>query len=91
MSIEPYRLTATEAVRAFESGSLTVEEYARSILERIRQRDPVVKAWAYLNPSRVLLQAQALDRIPHDQRGPLHGVAVAIKDVIYTKGTRICK
>ncbi|KXL47304.1 MAG: hypothetical protein FE78DRAFT_128699, partial [Acidomyces sp. 'richmondensis'] len=86
MTVEPYRFTATEAVQAFKSGSLTVEDYARSILERIRQRDQEVKAWAHLNPSQVLSRAQALDKVPHDQRGPLHGVAVAIKDVIYTKG-----
>lgn len=37
------------------------------------------------DPELVLDQARALDKIPHAQRGPLHGVAVAIKDVINTK------
>ncbi len=31
-----------------------------------------------------MVQAQALDRIPPDQRGPLHGIPVAIKDVTET-------
>ena len=35
----------------------------------------------------ILSQARALDQIPQAQRGPLHGVAVAIKDVINTKGS----
>ncbi|KJX92774.1 glutamyl-tRNA(Gln) amidotransferase subunit A like protein [Zymoseptoria brevis] len=86
MKADTYRLTAVEALRAFEIGSLTVEEYARSLLNRIEERDHTVKAWAYLNPSEVLEQAKALDKVPKDQRGPLHGVAVGIKDVIYTKG-----
>ncbi|KXJ96207.1 amidase [Microdochium bolleyi] len=82
---EPYRLTATQAVSRFADGSLTVEAYARSILARIAERDDAVRAWAYLDPEQVLAQARQLDQIPRDQRGPLHGVSVAVKDVIYTK------
>jgi Asp-tRNA(Asn)/Glu-tRNA(Gln) amidotransferase A subunit family amidase len=83
--MEPYRLTATEVVAQTKAGTLTVEEYAKSLLSRIQQRDPVVKAWAYLDPEFVLQRAQELDQVPPSQRGPLHGVAVGVKDVIYTK------
>lgn len=65
---------------------LTVEQYAESLLARVKSRDPTVKAWAYIDPDAVLEQAKALDQIPKDHRGPLHGVAVGVKDVIYTKG-----
>ncbi|KAB5570703.1 amidase [Coniochaeta sp. 2T2.1] len=84
-TVEPYRLTATEVISQIKNGSLTVEEYAKSLLSRIEQRDPVVKAWAYLDPELVLKRARELDQIPPGQRGPLHGVAVGVKDVIYTK------
>ncbi|KAH8909663.1 amidase [Coniochaeta sp. PMI_546] len=83
--MEPYKLTATEVIAQIKSGSLTVEDYAKSLLSRIEQRDPVVKAWAYLDPELVLQRARELDQVPLDQRGPLHGVAVGVKDVIYTK------
>ncbi|KAI0020786.1 amidase [Xylariomycetidae sp. FL0641] len=83
--MEPYRLTASEALSAFQDGSLTVEAYARSLLSRIAARDEAVKAWAYLDPEYVIAQAQALDAVPRAQRGPLHGVAVGVKDIIYTK------
>lgn len=86
MSQEPFRLTATEALQAFDSGSLTVEVYARSLLDRIQKRDEVVRAWEFLDRERVIEQAKALDQVPREQRGPLHGVAVGVKDVIYTKG-----
>lgn len=86
MATEPFCLTAVQALQAFKSDSLTVEQYAESLLGRIKERDPVVNAWAHIDPSQVLQQAKALDQVPKDQRGPLHGVAVAIKDVIYTKG-----
>ncbi|KAI1772059.1 glutamyl-tRNA amidotransferase subunit A [Hypoxylon cercidicola] len=83
--MEPYQLTATQALSKFRDGSLTVEEYARSLLSRIEKRDAAVQAWAYLNPEYVIQQAKQLDAVPPEKRGPLHGVAIAIKDVIYTK------
>lgn len=84
--MEPYRLTATEAAAEIRSGELTVVEYAKSLLSHIQQRDPIVQAWAYLDPARVLAEAKRLDEVPLEERGPLHGVGVAVKDVIYTKG-----
>lgn len=84
-TVEPYRLTASEAAAQIRSGVLTVEAYAKSLLSRIQQRDSTVKAWAYLDPEYVLHQARELDKVPADQRGPLHGVSVAVKDVIYTE------
>lgn len=89
MRIEPFRLTATEAIKTIKAGDLTVEDYAHSLLDRIKERDDAVRAWIYLDGNQVLEQARALDRLPKEERGPLHGVAVAIKDVIYTKGIQI--
>ncbi|KAF7556444.1 hypothetical protein G7Z17_g1426 [Cylindrodendrum hubeiense] len=83
--IKPYRLTASQARHEICSGNLTVEQYALSLLSRINGRDPTVKAWAHLNPDLVVEQARNLDRIAPEDRGPLHGVAIAVKDVIYTK------
>lgn len=68
-----------------KDGSLTVEEYAKSLLARIEARDSVVHAWAYLDPELVLQRARELDKIAPGKRGTLHGVAVGVKDVILTK------
>lgn len=84
-STELYRLTACQVAAGIRSGSFTVEEYAKSLLAHIKERDDTVKAWAYLNPEQVLEQARQLDKVPPEKRGPLHGVSVAVKDVIYTK------
>jgi Asp-tRNA(Asn)/Glu-tRNA(Gln) amidotransferase A subunit family amidase len=86
MSANLYRLTATEVLTKIKAGEISVEDYATSLLKRIETRDEAVQAWAYLNPENVLEQARALDAIPKAERGPLHGVAIAVKDVIYTKG-----
>ncbi|OAA59659.1 amidase [Niveomyces insectorum RCEF 264] len=83
--MEPYTLTASQALAKFKNGSLTVETYARSLLSRIAERDADVQAWAHLDPDYVLEEAKKLDRIPAGARGPLHGVAFAVKDIFYTK------
>lgn len=83
---EPYRLTASKALALIQKGDLTVEDYAKSLLARIKERDEVVKAWAYLDPEFVLTQARKLDQIPAEKRGPLHGIPIGIKDIILTKG-----
>ncbi|PPJ50699.1 hypothetical protein CBER1_07688 [Cercospora berteroae] len=85
MSAELWRLTATEIVSKIRARECTVQEYAQSLLRRIEARDDAVQAWAYLDPQSVIKQAEALDAIPLPERGPLHGVAIAVKDVIFTK------
>lgn len=51
----------------------------------MQKRDPLVHGWAYFNPELILESAKQLDATPADKRGPLHGVAVGVKDVIFTK------
>ncbi|MGE3784983.1 MAG: hypothetical protein AB7H71_19835 [Alphaproteobacteria bacterium] len=41
---EPHRLAATALARLIDSGELTAEAVIRSCLERIGERDPVVRA-----------------------------------------------
>ncbi|KAF5704659.1 amidase [Fusarium mundagurra] len=83
--IEPWKLTASEALGKIQADEMSVQEYAESLLERIKARDEDVKAWAYLDEKRVMQEAKLLDEIPKKDRGPLHGLPIAVKDVIYTK------
>jgi Asp-tRNA(Asn)/Glu-tRNA(Gln) amidotransferase A subunit family amidase len=82
-----YRLTACQALQLLKRGDLSVEDYAKSLLSHIKERDAVVKAWAYLDPVYVLQQARQLDEIPPEKRGLLHGLPIGVKDIILTKGT----
>lgn len=77
-----HQLTATEIVQAIAAGETTAEAVAQACLERIAGREPQVGAWHYLDPDLVLRQARALDR--RGSMGPLHGVPVAMKDIIDT-------
>ncbi|KAH6972552.1 amidase signature domain-containing protein [Ilyonectria destructans] len=81
----PWQLTASAALAKIQSAELTVEAYTRSLIERIEQRDDDVRAWVRLEKDRVIQLAIALDQVPRAERGPLHGLPIAVKDVIYTK------
>ncbi|MCW6506620.1 amidase [Lichenifustis flavocetrariae] len=80
---QPNLLSASEAVARMRAGQLSVEDLALSCFARIDARDAVVKGWVALDRDRVLVQARELDRL--GPRGPLHGLPIAVKDVIQTQ------
>ena len=80
--MQPCFLTATQAAERIRDGKLTSEALVRSCLERIRVRDPDVRAWAHLDPKLAIAQARELDKRPID--GPLHGLPFGVKDMIDT-------
>lgn len=47
-STKLYLLTATRVLALLRQNTITVEDYARSLLERVDERDNIVKAWQYL-------------------------------------------
>ncbi|ARO13408.1 hypothetical protein BVG79_00048 [Ketogulonicigenium robustum] len=79
------QLSACDAAAAIASRAITARALAEAYLARIAQRDAAVRAWTYLDAAQVLAAADAADAAPMDGRGPLHGVPVGIKDIIYTK------
>jgi len=76
------RLTASEAARAIDAGELTSEQLVSACLERIRNRDGEVRAFAAVDEELALSEARARDREP--SRSPLHGIPIAVKDTIQT-------
>ena len=80
------RLTASEAAAEIARGAVSAEDYARACLERIDAVEGEIRAFAHLDRDHVLAQARALDerRAQGQPIGPLHGVPVAIKDIIDT-------
>src|SRR5690349_3104363 len=79
---EPHRLPATTLARLVDSGELTAEAVVQSCLERIREREPVVRAWTHLADAAALAAARACDR--GGRRGLLRGVPFGIKDIFDT-------
>src|SRR3954466_10703903 len=79
---EPARLTASEAATLIRARQLSCEELVRSCLDRIKARDPAVRAWLWLDPDHAIRLARELDKLP--PKGPLHGLPFGVKDVIDT-------
>jgi Asp-tRNA(Asn)/Glu-tRNA(Gln) amidotransferase A subunit family amidase len=79
-------LSATDAARAIRDGAISSEQLVEACLARIREAEPQVQAWQYLDADHALAQARALDE-QHRAGAPagaLHGVPVGIKDIIDT-------
>ena len=75
-------LTATHASSLMAHNSLSAEALARSCLGRVALREPTVGAWATIDTEHVVSQAKTRDT--ESRRSPLHGIPVAIKDVLDT-------
>ncbi len=80
--MEPWQLTATAAAALLRAGTLTAEALARSCLERIAAREPVTKAWTFLDPHLALASAREVDK--RYTQGVLHGLPIGVKDMIDT-------
>ncbi|WP_114965709.1 amidase [Alkalilacustris brevis] len=80
-------LGALEMRDRLANGSLRAVDLAQAYLARIAEVDPEVQAWAWLDSEDVLRQAKALDahRASGRPTGPLHGLPVALKDIIDTR------
>jgi Asp-tRNA(Asn)/Glu-tRNA(Gln) amidotransferase A subunit family amidase len=82
----PWHLTASEAARLIRDGMLSSEELVQACLERIRETEPKVGAWTFLDEDHALAQARAADELRRSGRatGSLCGVPVGVKDIIDT-------
>jgi amidase len=82
MTLPAWPLTAEHIVAGLRAGTLCVTEIARQVAACIEAREPAIGAWHWYDAARLTAEAQRLDGLT--QRGPLHGVPIAIKDVIDT-------
>jgi amidase len=71
--------------RAMEQGRVTSQELVRQYLARIEKYDSRLHATVTVNRNAVR-EAEALDRerTAGKVRGPLHGIPIALKDIIHT-------
>jgi aspartyl-tRNA(Asn)/glutamyl-tRNA(Gln) amidotransferase subunit A len=80
--------TIASAGRALRSGELTAIALAETCLDQISRHEPSILAFATATGDRMLADAARADRELHAgrDRGPLHGIPIAIKDLIPTRG-----
>jgi Asp-tRNA(Asn)/Glu-tRNA(Gln) amidotransferase A subunit family amidase len=76
---EPHRLPAVEMASRIEAGSLTAEAVVASCLERIREREPVIRAWTHIAGGEALAAARAAS-----PDSLMKGIPFGIKDIFDT-------
>jgi len=81
-------LTLTQVAAMLRRRELSSVELTRRVLERIERLDPQLHSYITVLPERALEQAGVAERelAAGVDRGPLHGVPVAVKDLCFTKG-----
>ena len=83
-------LTATELGQRIASREVSPVEATEAYLERIQKVDPKLNAYITVTAEQAMDQARDAESAiaRGEYRGPLHGVPVAVKDQIWTKGIR---
>ncbi len=81
-------LPAAEAAKKIRTGEITSVRLVEACLRRIEERDGELHAFVHLDPELALAQARAADKMQEagEALPPLHGVPVAVKDVIDARG-----
>ncbi len=59
---------------------------AQAFLARAKVLEPVLHAFTSIDAERLLAQARRLDDLPGEQRGPLHGLLLGVKEVYDAEG-----
>ncbi len=81
-------LSLTQASAMIQSGNASPRDLVEACLERIARYNPALNAFILVTAEQALAQADALERELQNgnNRGPLHGIPIAIKDNIDTAG-----
>ena len=89
-SPEIWFLTATELARCIRARDLSAKEVMEAHFAQIERVNPKVNAIVTLLPEKALEQASAADEnlVRGKYAGPLHGLPIAHKDLVPTRGIR---
>ena len=84
--IDIFSLKAEELALKIKDSQLTSVEICKKYIERINKFEKDVKAWAHFDKKLLLEKAVEADEYRRSGKplGPLHGVPVAVKDIVGT-------
>ena len=84
--IDVFSLSVEELALKIKNAELTSVELCEKYCERIKKFDKDVKAWAHFDKKILLEKASEADEHRRSGKpvGPLHGIPVAVKDIIGT-------
>ena len=79
-------LPAVRQLELLRAREVSVAELAEAHVAQIERLNPKVNAFADFDAERVRAKARAMDTVPMEARGPLHGLPVTVKSSIATAG-----
>lgn len=81
------RKSAQSLLAELAGGALSAQDLMRATLDRIGQVNGQVNAIVALRDEAALMaEAAAADAVPQAERGPLHGLPIAVKDLVNVAG-----
>ena len=81
-----FERSAKELQESLHNGELTIADLTKEAYARIEKLDGDVQAFLALNTEQALAQAEEMDQVPFEERGPLFGLPIGVKDNIVTEG-----
>jgi len=89
---EIHYLDLLQVGRLIQSREVSSEDVTRSLLNRIAEVDAQLHSYAHVMAEQALEDARRADReiASGHARGPLHGVPVAVKDLLWVAGAPAC-
>jgi Asp-tRNA(Asn)/Glu-tRNA(Gln) amidotransferase A subunit family amidase len=84
--INVFTLTANKLAEKLKAGEISSVDVCNQYIERIKKFEKDVKAWAYFDKKELLEKAEEADQYRKSGKplGTLHGLPVAVKDIIGT-------
>ncbi|NIB38714.1 amidase [Pseudomaricurvus alkylphenolicus] len=83
-------MNLTEVAKCIEAGDISVVALTRMMLQRISALDPHLHSYATVMADQAMTAALRAEKeiASGYYKGPLHGVPIAVKDLLYTQGVR---
>lgn len=80
--------SARAQVAATRAGKRSAVELLEAHLEQVERLNPALNAIVSIDGDLARSEAERVDALPVDRRGPLHGLPIAIKDLANARGFR---
>ncbi|MCM3359526.1 Asp-tRNA(Asn)/Glu-tRNA(Gln) amidotransferase subunit GatA [Psychrobacillus sp. MER TA 171] len=81
-----FKHSAVELQDLIKKKEVSIEELTAESFKRINKVDGEVQAFLALNEEQATAQAKEMDQVPFEERGPLFGMPIGVKDNIVTEG-----